>query len=100
MASKFGDLVELRQPGNAFKRVLKGGGLRTLWFAFHDPARGDEAHEELHGKVLATRLPHEWLGTGYLAMLLRNLRDQRRALACLTEFADDGTWEVDPEPFA
>lgn len=97
---QFGDLVRLRRPDNAFERVLKWAGLRTLRFAFNDPARGDEAHAELHGKVIATGLPHEWLGAGYLAILLRNLRDQDRALACLAGFADDGSWEIDPEPFS
>jgi hypothetical protein len=99
---QFGDLVELRRPGNAFERVLKCAGLRTLRFAFSDPARADEAHEELHGKFVASGLPHEWHGAGYLAVLLRNLGDQERALRCLGEFAEEGNgcWEVDPEPFA
>jgi hypothetical protein len=97
---QFGDLVELRQPGNAFERVLKCAGLRTFRFAFNEPTRAAEAHAELHGRVLDSRLPHEWHGAGYLAVLLRNLRDQEHAVACLGGFADNGSWEVDPEPFA
>jgi hypothetical protein len=97
---QFGDLVKVRRPGKAFERVLKCGGLRTLRFAFDELTRAAEAHEELHRRIIATRLPHEWHGAGYLAVLLRNLRDQKRALASLAEFADDGSWEVDPEPFA
>src|SRR5258708_27044538 len=80
---QFGDLVKLRRPGNAFERVLKCAGLRTLRFAFNEPTRADEAHGELHRKVIATRLPHEWHAAGYLAVLLRGLRDQELALACL-----------------
>jgi hypothetical protein len=99
---QFGDLVELREPGNEFKRVLKCAGLRTLRFAFNDPTRDDDAHEELHGKFVASGLPHEWHGAGYLAVLLRNVGDQERALTCLGVFAEEGNgcWEVDPEPFA
>jgi hypothetical protein len=99
---RFGDLVELREPGKEFERVLKGAGLRTLRFGFNDPARADEAHKTLHSKLVASGLPHEWHGAGYLAVLLRNVADQERALSCLEEFAnvDCGRWEVDPEPFA
>ena len=99
---QFGDLVELREPANEFERVLRRAGLRTLRFAFNDQARADEAHEELHGKVIASGLLHEWHGAGYLAVLLRNVRDQERALACVREFVEEGNvcWEVDPEPFS
>src|SRR5262249_39097847 len=99
---QFGDLVELQKPGNEFKRVLKRAGLRTLRFAFNDPTRADEAHEELLGRVVACGLPHEWHGVGYLAILLRHVQDQDRALACLKDYAAErtGCWEIDPEPFA
>jgi hypothetical protein len=96
---QFGDLVELREPGSVFERVLRPAGSRTLRFAFNDESCADDAHDELHRKLVATGLPHEWHGSGYLAVLLRNLRDQERALACLANSIEDGSWEVDPEPF-
>jgi hypothetical protein len=98
---QFGDLVKTQQPGNSFERVLKPSGLRTLRFAFNEPANADERHEEIHGQFFATALPHEWHGTGYLAVLLRNSQDQEQALACLTSAVENGvgSWEVDPEPF-
>lgn len=99
---QFGDLVELGEPDHEFKRVLKGAGVRTLRFAFNDSTRAEKAHEELHGKFIASGLPHEWHGSGYLAVLLRSARDQKRALNWLGKFVEngDGAWEVDPEPFA
>lgn len=99
---QFGDLVEIRSPGNEFLRVLKSAGLRTLRFAFRDSNLAGRAHEELHRKFLASRLLHEWHGSGYLAVLLRHTEDQERALQCLGEFAEKemGEWEIDPEPFA
>jgi hypothetical protein len=98
---QFGDVVELGEPDHEFKRVLKESGLRTLRFAFNDAARAENAHEELHGRLIASGLPHEWHGAGYLAVLLRSAGDQNLALICLGKFVDngDGVWEVNPEPF-
>ena len=58
----------------SLRRVLRHAGSRTLRFAFNDPTRAEEAHQELHGRVIASGLPHEWHGAGYLAVLLRNVR--------------------------
>lgn len=98
---QFGDLVEIRTPGNEFHRVLKAAGLRTLRFAFSDLNIAQRAHEELHRRFLASSLLHEWHGSGYLAVLLRDIGDQERALNCLDALIekDIGHWEVDPEPF-
>lgn len=99
---QFGDLVEMHQPSHEFERVLKHAGLRTLRFAFNEPELANQVHEQLHGNIVASGLPHEWRGSGYLAVLLRHREDQERALSCLGDFAtaEYGSWEVDPEPFA
>ena len=98
---QFGDHVRIRQPGNLFERVLRPCGLRTFRFAFNDPAEGDSSHEELRSKMVASGLPHEWRGSGFVAVLLKNHADQVRLLSLLTEYLEDGRgrWEVDPEPF-
>ena len=99
---QFGDFVTIQQPGNVFERVLKSSGLRTLRFAFTSPSIADEHHEQLHGKVVASGLPHEWHGSGYVAVLLRHLQDQEIALNCLASAIEsgEGCWEVDPKPYS
>ena len=96
---QYGDLVKVREYDREFECVLKSAGLRTLRFAFKDPGHAEKAHERLHGKLVASGLPHEWHRPGYLAVLIRNLHDQERAFTCLAGLLDAGHWEVDPEPF-
>lgn len=98
----YGDIVEVEETSNEFLRVVKDAGLRTLRFAFNDLNFAVQSHEKLHGELVAADLVHEWHGAGYLAVLIRSVEDQNRALSCLGEFASEpwGSWEVDSEPFA
>lgn len=85
----------------SFERVVKSSGLRTLRAAIKDQARANNIHERLHGAVVQSGLPHEWHGSGYVAVLLRNIADQLQALRVMLDVLEENafTWEVDPEPF-
>jgi hypothetical protein len=98
---QFGDWVAVREPEMVFERVVKASGLRTLRTVFKDPLLGDRCHEELHRKLDAARLPHEWYRPGYLSVLIRNRVDQESVLTLAGDLIEDGSveWEVDPEPF-
>jgi hypothetical protein len=99
---QFGDLVQVREPGRAFERVLRPSGLRTFRVAFADRAAAGECHVDLHTRIARAGLPCEWHGAGYAAVLIRDVGDQERALSCIAAAVQDGRvqWEVDPQPFA
>jgi hypothetical protein len=98
---QFGDLVRLQQPGNRFDCVLESSNLRTIRIAFNHEKDVDSVHEELHGRIVTAGLPHEWYGSGYVAVLLRDVQDENRVLSLVDDLVGSGIvcWEVDPEPF-
>jgi len=101
----FGDLVAVQGQDNRFDRVLNASGLRTLRIAFTDASLMQEHHESIHAKIIGCGLPHEWHGSGYMSVLIRNPDDQERILSSVGEFIRDGCggsweWEVDPEAFS
>jgi hypothetical protein len=97
----FGDLIEVDSGSNAFHRVIKPSGLRTMRVAFVDREVGERRHQAIHEGLARSRLVHEWHGYGYVAVLLRNVDDQRTALAVFDLEVSTGEveWEVDPQPF-
>jgi hypothetical protein len=98
----FGDWVEMREPGNEFVRVLEKSGLKTIRVAFHEDSIAETMHEELHGKLNGTSLPHEWHRPTYLAVLIRDEDDQRLALSIFQSAIEDDLicWELDPDVMA
>jgi len=98
---QFGDLIKLQQPGNMFERVLESSGLRTLRIAFNSDRDAGDKHEQLHGKIIQSGLPHEWYGSTYVSVLIRHARDQEHLLSRMDDFLENGSvcWEVDPESF-
>jgi hypothetical protein len=97
----FGDLVAVEGPENRFCHVVERSGLRTLRAAFTDQSLAEKDHPELHQVIYEMGHPHEWHGSGYLAVLIRSLADQQQVADGLNKWIADGTLlcEVDPEPF-
>ena len=97
----FGDLVEVSQPGQEVTRVVRQSGLRTVRACFTDRSSVTSRHEAVHGKIEALRLPSEWHGGGYVAVLVRSFEDQEAVLRALAPQLQAGIMvaEVEPEPF-
>lgn len=65
-----GDVVAARAAGADWllERVISKSGHRTIRVAVEDASRLAELHEALHATVASLPVPHEWHGSGYLAI--------------------------------
>ncbi|WP_333775895.1 DUF4265 domain-containing protein [Streptomyces sp. IBSBF 3136] len=79
-------------------KVVRKSGHRTLRVALVlKHADRNQAHELLHGKVVDTGLPHEWLQGTYLAVDLPPGADEGPFIEALEPLAHAGVlhWEID-----
>lgn len=79
-------------------KVVRKSGHRTLRAALVAArADRDQAHELLHGKVVDSGLPHEWLQGTYLAVDLPPGTDEAPFVQAWEPLAQAGVlhWEID-----
>mgnify|MGYP001824299857 CR=1 FL=1 len=75
----FGDLVTVDLDSKLLLRVIRPCGLRTMRVAFTNLAKRRELYPDLCKKLMDSHLPHEWHATGYVAIAVRDQRDQELA---------------------
>lgn len=98
----FGDLLAAEPPDFLVSGIIERSGLRTLRACYVEPSHANARHGVLHAKLEALGLPNEWLGGGYVSILLRDYADQQAALSALSDelAARSMQYEVEPTPFA
>lgn len=89
-----GDLIRLEGEVGV-PSVVRRSGRRVIRVAFKD--RGDAAtgHEQVHGLLVATEALHEFSGSGYVAVDLKNERQADSVISALSPLVETGLiiWE-------